>query len=69
MATPPASVRPGPVLAARSDAITGWAMVSPSVVLIALFGLLPVVWAFLLSFQHNDLQTPGTGPGSTTTAS
>ena len=38
-------------------------MVSPSVVLIAVFGLLPVVWAFWLSFQHNDLQTPGQWAG------
>ena len=43
--------------------MTGWAMVSPSVVLIAVFGLLPVVWAFWLSFQHNDLQTPGQWAG------
>jgi multiple sugar transport system permease protein len=38
-------------------------MVSPSAVLIAVFGLLPVVWAFWLSFQHNDLQTPGQWAG------
>jgi multiple sugar transport system permease protein len=38
-------------------------MVSPSVVLIGLFGLLPVAWAFLLSMQHNDLQTPGQWAG------
>jgi multiple sugar transport system permease protein len=47
----------------RSDAVSGWAMVSPSVLLIAVFGLIPVVWAFVLSFQHNDLQTPGTWAG------
>jgi multiple sugar transport system permease protein len=47
----------------RSDAVSGWAMVSPSVLLIAVFGLVPVVWAFVLSFQHNDLQTPGTWAG------
>lgn len=46
--------RPG----ARREAATGWAMISPSVVLIGVFGLLPVVWAFLLSFQRNDLQLP-----------
>jgi multiple sugar transport system permease protein len=34
-------------------------MVSPSAFLIGLFGLVPVVWAFFLSFQRNDLQTPG----------
>jgi multiple sugar transport system permease protein len=38
-------------------------MVSPSVVLIAVFGLLPLLWAFWLSFQHNDLQTPGQWAG------
>lgn len=34
-------------------------MISPSVVLIAVFGLIPVVWSVVLSFQRNDLQTPG----------
>jgi multiple sugar transport system permease protein len=48
---------------ARSDAFTGWLMVSPSVLLIGVFGLLPVGWAFLLSFQHNDLLTPGQWAG------
>jgi multiple sugar transport system permease protein len=40
------------------DAATGWAMITPSVVLIGVFGLVPVVWSFVLSFQRNDLQTP-----------
>jgi multiple sugar transport system permease protein len=38
-------------------------MVAPSVVLIGLFGLIPVVWSFVLSFQHSDLQTPATWAG------
>ena len=38
-------------------------MVSPAAVLIAVFGLVPVVWAFALSFQRNDLQTPATWVG------
>jgi multiple sugar transport system permease protein len=38
-------------------------MVSPSVLLIGVFGLLPVGWAVWLSFQHNDLLTPGTWAG------
>jgi multiple sugar transport system permease protein len=46
-----------------SDAMTGWAMITPSVVLIGVFGLVPVVWAFVLSFQHSDLQTPATWAG------
>lgn len=32
-------------------------MISPSVLLLGLFGMVPVVWAFILSFQRNDLQT------------
>jgi multiple sugar transport system permease protein len=47
----------------RADAITGWLMLSPSVVLIGLFGLVPVVWSVVLSFQHNDLETPGQWAG------
>jgi multiple sugar transport system permease protein len=47
----------------RSDIMTGWVMVSPSVLLIGLFGLVPVIWSFILSFQHNDLQTPATSAG------
>lgn len=33
-------------------------MITPGFLLIALFGLVPVVWSFLISFQRNDLQTP-----------
>jgi multiple sugar transport system permease protein len=46
-----------------SDALTGWAMITPSVLLIGVFGLVPVVWAVVLSFQHNDLQTSATWAG------
>jgi multiple sugar transport system permease protein len=45
------------------DGIVGWLMVSPSVLLIGLFGLIPVIWSFVLSFQHSDLQTPATAAG------
>ncbi|NUS52438.1 MAG: sugar ABC transporter permease [Nocardioidaceae bacterium] len=38
-------------------------MVTPSVLLIGVFGLLPVAWSFVLSFQHSDLQTPATWAG------
>ena len=41
-----------------TDQLAAWGMIGPSVVLIGLFGLLPVVWSFVLSFQRNDLQTP-----------
>lgn len=46
-----------------SDGLVGWAMASPSVLLIGVFGLVPVVWSFVLSFQHSDLQTPATAAG------
>jgi multiple sugar transport system permease protein len=38
-------------------------MVSPSVLLIGIFGLVPVVWSVVLSFQHSDLETPATSAG------
>jgi multiple sugar transport system permease protein len=33
-------------------------MVAPSVLLIGVFGMIPVLWSVLISFQRNDLQTP-----------
>jgi multiple sugar transport system permease protein len=45
------------------DGLVGWAMVSPAVLLIGLFGVIPVIWSFVLSFQHSDLQTPATSAG------
>lgn len=47
-----------------ADGVVGWGMVSPAVVLIGLFGLVPVIWSIVLSFQHNDLQTPATWAGA-----
>jgi multiple sugar transport system permease protein len=41
-----------------ADQLAAWGMVGPSVVLIGLFGLIPVIWSFVISFQRNDLQTP-----------
>ncbi len=42
-----------------SDTLAGWGFVTPSVLLIGLFGLVPVVWAFVLSFEKNNLISPG----------
>ncbi len=39
----------------RSDHITGWLFVAPATILLFVFGLLPIGWSLLLSFQHNDL--------------
>ena len=41
----------------RSDHVAGWAFVLPATFLIVLFGIVPIGWAFLLSFQQNDLLT------------
>ena len=44
----------------RGESVTGWALVSPAVVLIGVFGLLPVLMSLQLSFQKSDLLTPET---------
>jgi multiple sugar transport system permease protein len=36
-------------------ALAGWAFVAPSVFLLIAFGLIPIVWSVLLSFENNDL--------------
>ncbi|GAB3965351.1 sugar ABC transporter permease [Actinoallomurus acanthiterrae] len=53
-----------PNRARRADHLAGWAFVSPAVLLIGLFGLVPVVWSLLLSFQQTDLTSPGTWSGA-----
>ena len=66
-ATAPPAAGPGPVHSRPSvllrvwwsDTLAGWAFISPTVLLIGLFGLVPVVWAFVLSFEQNDLISPG----------
>jgi multiple sugar transport system permease protein len=47
----------------RSDQWAGLAFVSPAVLLIGVFGLVPVVWSFVLSFEHTDLTSPATWAG------
>ncbi len=41
-----------------SDHVAGWMFVLPSVLLIVLFGLIPVVWGFVLSLQKAGLISP-----------
>jgi multiple sugar transport system permease protein len=43
-----------------SEHITGWAFVTPGVAIIALFGLVPIVWSAVMSFQRNNLLSPST---------
>ena len=43
---------------ARSDHVAGWAFVTPAVILIAVFALIPIGWSLLLSLQANNLIAP-----------
>jgi multiple sugar transport system permease protein len=43
---------------ARSDHVAGWAFVTPAVILIAVFALIPIGWSLVLSFQANNLIAP-----------
>jgi multiple sugar transport system permease protein len=54
----PGRNEPGQRTRRRNDQLAAWGMLSPSVLLIGLFGLVPVLWSFVISFQRNDLQTP-----------
>ena len=60
MATAAVQVRPPGRLrrAVGSDHVAGWLFVLPSVLLIVLFGLIPIVWGFVLSFQKAGLISP-----------
>ena len=61
LARRPPPRRPG---AARrvigSEHLTGWAFVTPGVAIIALFGMAPIIWPALMSFQRNNLLSPST---------
>ena len=54
--------RPGDVRrkVADSEQFTGWAFVTPAVVIIGLFGATPIVWSALMSFQRSNLLSPST---------
>jgi multiple sugar transport system permease protein len=42
----------------QSDHFVGWAFASPAVILIVVFGIVPIVWSALLSFQRTNLLSP-----------
>lgn len=44
----------------HSEHAVGLAFVTPATVLIGVFGVLPIAWSLLLSFQKSDLLTPET---------
>src|SRR5215472_18709674 len=41
-----------------SDHLAGWAFAFPAVFLIFVFGIVPIVWSALLSFQRTNLLSP-----------
>ena len=41
-----------------SDHAAGWAFILPSVILIAVFGIIPILWGLILSFQKAGLISP-----------
>jgi multiple sugar transport system permease protein len=43
-----------------SDHFTGWAFVTPGVAIIVLFGVVPIVWSAVMSFQRSNLLSPST---------
>jgi multiple sugar transport system permease protein len=46
--------------ARASEQVVGWAFVTPGVAIILLFGVAPIVWSAVMSFQRNNLLTPNT---------
>jgi multiple sugar transport system permease protein len=50
--------RPSRLQRVFGDTPTAWLWVTPAVVIILGLSLVPMAWALLLSFQHNDLVTP-----------
>jgi multiple sugar transport system permease protein len=60
-ATATSSLKSGPLRRlSRSENAIGWAFVTPAAVLMGIFGLLPIAWSLVLSFQQSDLLTPET---------
>jgi multiple sugar transport system permease protein len=43
-----------------SEQFSGWAFATPGVVIILLFGAVPIVWSAVMSFQRNNLLSPDT---------
>lgn len=46
-----------------SDQFAGWAFVTPAVILIAVFAIIPIGWSLLLSFQTTNLIAPARWAG------
>jgi len=44
--------------ALESDHVAGWALAFPAVFLIVVFGIVPIVWSAIMSFQRTNLLAP-----------
>jgi len=44
---------------AASEHVSGWAFASPAAIIIVLFGVVPIIWSTVLSFEHASLVSPG----------
>ena len=42
----------------QSEHVVGWAFALPAVLLVVTFGVVPIVWSALMSFQRNNLLAP-----------
>ena len=42
----------------QSDHLVGWAFAGPAVLLIVMFGIVPIIWSAILSFQRTNLLSP-----------
>src|SRR4029079_10498551 len=44
--------------AGHSEQAAGWAFAGPAMLLIVTFGIIPIIWSFVLSFQKTNLLAP-----------
>jgi multiple sugar transport system permease protein len=44
----------------RKESVAGWAFIGPAAVVIGVFGVAPIIWSLVISFQQNNLLSPST---------
>jgi multiple sugar transport system permease protein len=42
----------------HSEHVVGWAFALPALILVVVFGVVPIIWSALMSFQRNNLLAP-----------
>jgi multiple sugar transport system permease protein len=42
----------------QSEHVVGWAFALPALILVVVFGVVPIIWSALMSFQRNNLLAP-----------